>query len=767
LELLGYLAQRVQQAGLLLVLTYRPEEVEAGTLLATLQQDLHRNPVAHTIRLMPLTAGQTADFLQTALPSKDAPGQAHLPDWLVDSFQEATNGNPLFLEETLKALAAEGQIDKWASQDMSLRIGPSRTSLKLPQNVLALAERRLGNLSAEDRTILAAAAVLGPQFTFTLLERLTGVEEDTLLDAIERLLATDLIDELPLQSGEDRYRFMQEALRQTLLKSLSQRRLRLLHRRAFAAIEEDAGSAADLAYHAQAAHLPDPAFRYALVAGHETLSLYAATDAVTYYAQAVSLLDQAETSSSQRCALCTNYGRALELTGAFAAAIEHYQTMRRLASQIDDPALELAALVAEGTIRTTPHAFSDVTLAETLSQTALELARTLEDTASEAKIQWNLGNIYRWTNRIELALAAGEQSLTLAEAANLREQMAYTTNDLVFAYMEIGDIPRMLSLGEQAMSLWREVGNRAIYVDSLATYGGVQAFIGKYAEALSLADEALEISRTLDNRWGQAFSLYVYAYVYLQKMEVGAALESAQKAVRLAREVDFIAGQIYMSSILTHLYLAVGAVEQAETWANRALTLAREHLTLLIPIATGSSALVKMAAGDIEAAGQLLNSISLKPDNPGLMQYFIPERALGYYALHQEDFSTALTLSQKMLNFTERQGVTLFMPDFFYLHGQALVALGRLAQARTVLQEALATTRTINHRWCFLEITGLLADLEEQAGNEEAAAGLRHEARTILDDIVEHITDGELRDSFTALPDIRHLRANTDRGSLS
>jgi predicted ATPase len=757
LELLGYLAQRVPQAALLLVLTYRPEEIEADTLLATLQQDLQRNPVAHSISLAPLTAGQTADFLQAALPGKDILGQAHLPDWLVDSFQAATNGNPLFLEETLKALAAEGQFDEWMSQDMSLRTGPSRPSLQLPQNVLALAERRLGKLSAADRTILTAAAVLGSQFTFTLLEKLAGVDEDTLLDAIERLLATHLIEELPLQSGEDRYRFMQEALRQALLKSLSQRRLRLLHRRAFAAIEEDTGPVADLAYHAQAAHLPDPAFRYALAAGHEALRLYAAADAVTHYAQALSFLDQAETTSSQRCALCTSYGRAVELTGAFVAAIDHYQAMGELARQIGDPRLELAALVAEGTIQTTPHAFSDVALAETLSQTALSLARSLEDAASEAKIQWNLGNIYRWTNRIELALAAGEQSLSLAEAANLREQMAYTTNDLVFAYMEIGDIARMLSFGEQAMSLWREVGNRAMYVDSLATYSAVQAFIGNYAEALSLADEALDVSRSLNNRWGQAYSLYTYAYVYLQKMDIGSAIAPAQESVRLAREVDFISAQIYVNDIQAHLYLAVGATKQAETCADQALTLAQQHLPFLIPIAKGTLALVKMAAGDTEAAGQLLNNIPLKPDNPGLMQYFIPEKAMGYYALHQEDFSTALTLSQKMLTFAERQGITLFVPDIFNLQGRALVGLGRLAEARAVLQRALAMLRASDQRWCFLEIAGLLADLEEQAGNEDTAAMLRHEAHTVLDYIIEHIPEDEMRASFVDLPEVKPI----------
>jgi hypothetical protein len=57
-------------------------------------------------------------------------------------------------------------------------------------------------------------------------------------------------------------------------------------------------------------------------------------------------------------------------------------------------------------------------------------------------------------------------------------------------------------------------------------------------------------------------------------------------------------------------------------------------------------------------------------------------------------------------------------------------------------------------RWYFLELAGLLADLEEKVGNEDVAAGLYHEARTTLEDSIEHIPEGELRASFLALPEV-------------
>ncbi len=96
------------------------------------------------------------------------------------------------------------------------------------------------------------------------------------------------------------------------------------------------------------------------------MHLNAAQTAVTHYAQASALLSQTESTADQRQALCTAFGRSLELTNDFAAAIEHYQAMRRLAQQTSDPPLELAALIGEGIVRTMPHDFNDYALAESL-----------------------------------------------------------------------------------------------------------------------------------------------------------------------------------------------------------------------------------------------------------------------------------------------------------------------------------------------------------------------------------------------------------------
>jgi oligopeptide transport system substrate-binding protein len=291
--------------------------------------------VAHPINLEPLTQDQVAGFLRAAL------GQAHIPTWLADSFHLATGGNPLFLEETLKALAVEGQVAEWMRQEAGQWTALPGRTLQLPQNVLAVAERRLALLAVEDRSILTSAAVVGPEFEFALLQRLTKLDEDTLLDAIDRLLAGHLIEELPLRAGEDRYRFAQEALRQALLKTISRRRRRTLHRRVGAIIEAITdtnvpGNWPALAYHFVQGGVGEKAVTYLLQAGDRARGLYAHHEAIGFYQQALTFLkeqDKYEQAARTQMKLGLTYHNAFDFRQARQAYQEGFALWQR-ASQV-------------------------------------------------------------------------------------------------------------------------------------------------------------------------------------------------------------------------------------------------------------------------------------------------------------------------------------------------------------------------------------------------------------------------------------------------
>ncbi len=120
----------------------------------------------------------------------------------------------------------------------------------------------------------------------------------------------------------------------------------------------------------------------ALAAGDAAMSLHAFADAAAHYRSALELADRVSTTSAQRCHLCTQYGRALELSGQYTAALAHYEVMAKLATQTGDRPLALAALLAE-----LAEARGDSTAASQWKATARDTIQAIADQTSDPRLR--------------------------------------------------------------------------------------------------------------------------------------------------------------------------------------------------------------------------------------------------------------------------------------------------------------------------------------------------------------------------------------------
>lgn len=197
---------------------------------------------------------------------------------------------------------------------------------------------------------------------------------------------------------------------------------------------------------------------------------------------------------------------------------------------------------------------------------------------------------------------------------------------------------------------------------------------------------------------------------------------------------------------------------QARALAETAVTKA-STIPLFLLTAQGVLALVAIQAGKLAEADHILTTNSFRDLSFSLMNFLTPELAVCCYALKIGDYVAAYTFSEKVLTLLLEQNLRLYISDFYYFQGQALLGLNRMDEARVVLEKALPLLRDTGGRWHFWEIAGLLADLEEQAGNEDVAADLLQEARAVLNYILEHIPKSELRASFVGLPEVRGMLA--------
>jgi serine/threonine protein kinase len=773
LELLGYIARHVSQSPIMLILTYRSEEVESNKPLTTLLRDLQRNPATYSLKLELLTREQVNAFLQAALC------QDTVPPWLVDSFHLATDGNPLFIEETLKALAAEGKIAEWANQAkfaqaVSQPITPSSLTLQLPQNVLALAERRLLLLSDEDRTTLTAAAILGPEFSFTLLQGITKLSEDDLLDGIDRLLATRLIEELPLLNGEDRYRFSQEALRQALLGNISQRRRRRLHKHAGETMQTlyDTGQGHHwpvLAYHFNEAGDMDNAFKYSILAGDAAAKAHANLEAAAHYSQALELLKSTtlkvcqtsqdspgENRTEKLIRLYIKRGRSFELISHFEDALQNYQEMTEFACECNVKTLELAAILAQATLHATPTPLYDLEKADKLAIQALSLARELNDREAEAKALWNLQLVNVFGQKPRPAIEYAEQSIAISRELNLREQLAYSLNDIQMAYRAIGEIDKTEAVIHEAQQLWKELNNIPMLIDSLGMVS-INAYLrGDYEHVLRLSTEILDLSQSIGNKWGEVYGRWLLGYIYYDYGQPAKAIEVMQEGIRFSYEARFNSPGVFMKAGLGWIYGDLGAIDKGFEIIQSSLE-KTENVVLNMDVdLLCSLAYLHHLKGDIETADELLQKVraEINVEEPHTMVVLWLMLSSAEVMLAKQNYTQLIDFVDDSVHRLNRLRIGPFVPDMLYLKGKALVAQGNLDEAQHVFAEAQTKAEALNSRRILWRI---LSELSKIESDPTEAENLHQQSREIVESIIENMP-AELRDSFLALQAVQEVK---------
>ena len=275
---LDSLVESLPTARLLLLVNYRPE-YQHGWGSKTFYTQL---------RLDPLPEASAEAFLQ-ALLGDDGGAQHTAPLQALHQMLIArTQGNPFFLEESVRTLVETGVL---VGEHGAYRLAKSLDTLQVPATVQALLAARIDRLPPEDKRLLQTAAVIGTEVPWPLLQAIADTPDEALYRSLAHLQAAEFLYETSL-FPERAYTFKHALTHEVASGSLLQERRRALHARIVEALEALVGDRRNdqverLAQHALRGEVWDKALAYGRQAGDKAQARSAYREAVTLYEQAL------------------------------------------------------------------------------------------------------------------------------------------------------------------------------------------------------------------------------------------------------------------------------------------------------------------------------------------------------------------------------------------------------------------------------------------------------------------------------------------------
>jgi len=298
---LDLLVESLPTARLLLLVNYRPEYAHGWGSKTYYRQ----------VRLDALPAASAGELLEALLGA--GPELEDLKLLLI----ERTQGNPFFLEESVRALVETHAL---TGERGAYQLAGQIQHLQLPATAQAILAARIDRLAPEDKRLLQAAAVVGKDVPFALLQAIAEGPEDSIRQSLTRLQAAEFLYEVRL-FPELEYTFKHALTHEVTYGVLLNDRRRSLHAQIVVMTERLHADHLDehvqrLAYHAVRGEVWQKAVSYCQQAGARAQDREASGEAVAHFEQALQALAHLpEDGDTRVLALDLRLGTPAELTG--------------------------------------------------------------------------------------------------------------------------------------------------------------------------------------------------------------------------------------------------------------------------------------------------------------------------------------------------------------------------------------------------------------------------------------------------------------------
>ena len=543
-DLLRFLVRNLTQGRVMLIGTYRTDELNERHPFLTLLAELGRSGQVDRFELAPFTRSEVHDQLAGIL--------GHPPDRpLVARLHDRGGGNAFFTEELL-AVAARGK---------------EGIGLTLRETLLA----RIGGLSAASRDLLRVVAVAGQSARHDVLATVTRMEQPDIAAALREAIDRQLL----LADDNDIMQFRHNLLREAVHDELLPGERLALHAAVAAAVDAlpsdvdtDAAVASELAHHWYEARDARHALPALLRAGRAAERMFAFGNAFAHFHVALSLWPPVTQSvdGMTRQDLRMRTAQAAALTGAYDRAIALVHAALDEDSALRPDAIRTGALLERLALYHLGSGNPDA--AQPVALRALDLLPADPPSVARAQAQGILAHALGMQCHFDESDRYAEEALATARLVGSAEAEIRALGCIGRNAAAVGDTTSGVRTLRQALSLARSVADFSGAAEMSIELALALHWAGDLDEACKVADEAIAESA----RWGaEGFGTALRAIRGLSAFRLG----------RWAEADDCIAGALERGAVGSAGVMAHGARALLDLGRGR-LDSAAEHLEIVL-----------------------------------------------------------------------------------------------------------------------------------------------------------------------------------------
>jgi tetratricopeptide (TPR) repeat protein/predicted Ser/Thr protein kinase/TolB-like protein len=398
-----------------------------------------------------------------------------------------------------------------------------------------------------------------------------------------------------------------------------------------------------------------------------------------------------------------------QVTKNYAEAIKAYENLAKASPDNSDVQSELASLYRDsGNLAKAREYYEKL-----LAANPKDITATLQ-----------LGGVAIKSGDPQGSLDPLNRAYSLAVQLDNQEQKAASLHVMAVAYRMLSKPEESVRNEEQALAIWRRIGQKRGLAFSLNEMARAQALLGKPKDALAKFQEALQVRREIGDKRGLGDTLIDMGNLYDDQGDHDQGLKMYKEALQLQRDLGNESLQAICLNNIGSAYSAKGQYEDALTYFQQALQL-REKSKVPQDIVEAVHNLGETAAqmGQYDnAISYYLRALDLRRSMDDKRGAAIESYSLGKLFDGQGRFGAAIKSNQEALNtFSDIKDKTYWMAKMLGGYAEALVLAGRGGEAKSSLEAALSLSRELKNDGMVAEILGFQGDESFYRGDLKSA----------------------------------------------